>query len=66
MVILSVEVDISGRPLDVTIKQGSGHAVLDRSALLAVQRWRFVPARRGNTPVRATVNVPIRFQLMEG
>lgn len=66
VVLLTVEVDISGLPLKVTIKQGSGSLVLDQSAQRAVKQWRFAPAQRGGKPVRATVDVPIRFRLMGG
>ena len=65
VVVLAVEVDSSGLPLAVSVKRGSGYKILDRSALLTVQQWRFIPAQRGGTPVRATVNIPIRFQLMD-
>lgn len=65
-VLLTVKVDISGLPEEVTVKQGSGYAILDRSALRTVKRWRFVPAQRGGVAVRATVDVPIRFQLRDG
>ena len=38
-------------------------AVLDDAALQTVRRWRFVPARRGDTPVESWVDVPIIFRL---
>lgn len=63
IVTLSVAVDESGQPLDVQIKSSSGYSVLDRCAVEAVQRWRFVPARRGGRNVAANVEVPIRFGL---
>ena len=36
---------------------------LDRAALSAVKRWRFVPARRGSEAVAGRVIVPIHFNL---
>ncbi len=36
---------------------------VDRAAEQAVSRWRFVPAKRGDTPVEAWVLVPIVFKL---
>ena len=36
---------------------------LDRAAEDAVARWRFVPARRGESAVEAWVLVPIVFKL---
>jgi protein TonB len=36
---------------------------LDEAAVSAVEGWRFVPAKRGDTPVASTVMVPINFKL---
>ncbi|HMV18064.1 MAG TPA: energy transducer TonB, partial [Rhodocyclaceae bacterium] len=52
-----------GQPLDVGIAQSSGFARLDEAARAAVARWRFVPARQGDQPVVASVQVPIVFTL---
>lgn len=62
-VILSVQVSASGASHTVLLKRSSGHAVLDDAALQTVRRWRFVPARRGDTPVESWVDVPIIFRL---
>jgi len=62
-VVLSVEVDETGRGRSVAVKQSSGHKLLDDAALAAVRGWRFVPGMRGNTPIAAQVDVPIRFRL---
>ncbi len=48
------------------IAESSGFDVLDDAALETVRRrWRFIPARRGGTPVESWVLVPIRFALTE-
>jgi protein TonB len=65
MVLLAVEVMADGRPGEIRVKKSSGYALLDESALNAVQRWRFEPARRMNTPLAMTVEVPVRFYLKE-
>ncbi|MEW6332344.1 MAG: energy transducer TonB [Pseudomonadota bacterium] len=62
-VLLSVHVGADGASEEVRLKRSSGHAVLDGAALQTVQRWRFVPARRGDTPVESWVDVPILFRL---
>ena len=62
-VLLSVRVTPQGLPEAVDIRQGSGHARLDEAALAAVRQWRFVPARRGETPVMSSVLVPIDFRV---
>lgn len=62
-VILRVQVTASGLPSQVLILNSSGVDSLDEAALEAVQRWKFVPAKQGETPVAAWVNVPIQFTL---
>lgn len=63
LVVLRVQVGVAGAPEQVAVAQTSGALVLDEAALKAVQGWKFVPARRGDTPVAHAVDVPIRFQL---
>jgi periplasmic protein TonB len=62
-VLLRVVVRPDGTPDSVVLRQSSGSARLDEAALEAVRKWRFVPARQGNTPVSAAVIVPIVFSL---
>lgn len=62
-VLLHVQVSADGRCAAVQLKRSSGHAVLDEAALQAVKTWRFIPARQGDRPVNAWVDVPIRFNL---
>lgn len=62
-VVLRVLVSLDGAATRVELERSSGSATLDSAALDAVQRWRFVPARRGATPVEAWVKVPVVFRL---
>lgn len=62
-VLLRVEVLSNGRVGEIEVKRSSGHEVLDRSAMTAVKQWKFIPARKGETPVPAWVHIPIAFQL---
>jgi protein TonB len=62
-VVLRVFVSEDGRAAQVQLKTSSKHPRLDEAALEAVRRWRFVPARRGDTAVSAWVLVPISFSL---
>lgn len=62
-VILRVLVSPAGLPTEIKLAQSSQSSLLDDAALRAVRRWRFVPGRRGDTPVAAWVEVPIRFRL---
>jgi protein TonB len=62
-VVLRVLVTAVGLPERVELRTSSGSPRLDGAALQAVQRWKFVPARQGETPVSAWVLVPILFTL---
>ena len=65
-VLLNVRVLPNGKPEEVTIFRSSGHKVLDKAALKAVKRWKFVPAQRGFKAVSSWVKVPIEFRLEGG
>lgn len=62
-VLLRVKVSAQGLSDDVTVEQSSGHEILDEAAIEAVKKWRFIPAKRGETPVASSVIVPIDFKL---
>jgi len=62
-VVLRVEVLISGRVGQIEIKKSSGYELLDRSALTTVKQWRFIPAKKDESPIPLWVNIPVKFQL---
>lgn len=62
-VLLRVRVEPNGRPSQVEVRTTSGSPRLDQSALEAVSRWRFIPAKRGDEPIADWVLVPIVFNL---
>ena len=62
-VTLRVLVSVSGTADEVQIRASSGFVRLDEAARDTVQRWRFVPARRGAQPVPAWVLIPVTFGL---
>lgn len=62
-VLLLVLVTPQGAPERVEIQHSSGFPRLDEAALAAVRKWRFVPARRGEQLVAASVVVPLTFRL---
>lgn len=62
-VLLRVVVSAEGRAESVEIERSSGSSRLDRAALDAVRKWKFVPAKQGDSAVRAEVLVPINFDL---
>lgn len=66
-VLLLVTIGVDGRPEAVQVQRGSGHGVLDRSAVEQVQRrWRFRPLIENGLPVRSRALVPIYFNLAQG
>ena len=62
-VVLRVQVTPEGGAASVEIKTSSGSQRLDDSALRTVRNWKFIPAKRGGTPVESWVLVPIIFKL---
>ena len=62
-VLLRVKVTAEGQPAAVDLEKSSNFERLDDAARQVVARWRFVPARRGDEAVEATVIVPIVFRL---
>lgn len=60
---LLVKVSVEGYSEKVTVHSSSGHDVLDEAAIEAVEKWRFIPAKRGDTPIASSVIVPINFTL---
>ena len=60
---LLVKVSAEGDSEEITVQTSSGHDVLDEAAVEAVEKWKFIPAKRGDTPVASSVIVPINFVL---
>lgn len=63
VVLISAKILADGSVGELGIKRSSGHNILDRSALKAVKKWKFEPARRMGCPVIMWVDVPVRFAL---
>ena len=62
-VVLRVKVGDSGAVEKISVKQGSGHEVLDQAALSAVKKWKFQPATIGGLKVADTIDLPVVFSL---
>lgn len=62
-VLLRVKVSAYGLSEVVTVQRSSGHEILDESAIAAVEKWQFIPAKRGTAAVACSVIVPIIFTL---
>ncbi len=59
---LLVTIDESGQVTDARVTQSAGHG-FDEAALAAVRQWTFEPARRGGTPIRASIQLSYPFAL---
>ncbi len=65
VVLLHLNIDKQGNVVEAAVKESSGHAMLDSQALQTIQHWKFQPAKNGNFPVSAVVNLPIKFDLRQ-
>jgi len=62
-VLLKVLVNAKGDAENVEIEKSSRFDRLDQAAINAVQRWRFIPAHKGEQALSAFVLVPVNFSL---
>jgi TonB family protein len=61
--VLRVTVSPLGRPSILKVLESSGHALLDVAAMKAIKGWHFQPARRGKSPIKASIDLPVVFRL---
>jgi len=62
-VLLSVEIDDSGSPVNVQVVRSLGLG-LDERAIEAVKQWRFRPAMKNGQPVAIQITVEVNFRLL--
>jgi len=62
-VLFDVHILPDGSVGEIKLKRSSGFARLDEAALQAVRHWRYVPARRGDTPIPYWYVPPIIFAI---
>ena len=62
-VMLRVLVGTDGLPQQVELQTSSGYDRLDKAAIAAVQRWKFVPGTRNGVPEAMWNRVPVNFVL---
>ncbi|MCL6270302.1 energy transducer TonB [Sansalvadorimonas sp. 2012CJ34-2] len=63
IVILDVKLDTRGSIVSMTVEKTSGYKILDKAALTAVRRWRFLPLMENGQAMRSQVRIPVRFKL---
>ena len=60
-VIIQAEIDSEGNVSEIKVLESSGFKVLDDASLETLKKWKFTPAKLGNTFVDDTVNIPVKF-----
>lgn len=65
-VVLLIAIDKIGQAARVEVQRSSGYLILDESALTAVRRWKFIPARAAGVPADSLASLRVRFALKEG
>jgi TonB family protein len=62
-ILLQAKISAQGSVESLTIRQSTGHDVLDQSATKAVRQWHFHPQKVNGNPVAVTVELPVKFSL---
>ncbi len=65
-VVIDVYVLENGSVGKLKLLKASGFKVLDESAITAVKKWEFIPAKNKGVSVSTWVKVPISFKLISG
>ncbi len=63
VVLLFLQINERGVPIQINLKRSSGSSVLDRAAFNSVADWKFKPGMVGGIPVKSEIVIPIRFRL---
>ena len=63
LVLLKACISTGGTLDGLEIRQGSGYLRLDQVALQTVKQWKFIPAKKGSTPIPMCYELPIKFTL---
>ena len=61
--ILRITVSDNGKPSSIKVIKTSGHQILDQAAIDAVWNWQFQPAKKRGLAVKASIDLPVVFQL---
>ncbi|MCA9423197.1 MAG: energy transducer TonB [Nitrospira sp.] len=64
-VVLRTHISAEGTVKHAAVQESSGFSLLDDSAVQAVKGWAFEPAKNGEFAVASTVDLPIRFDLLQ-
>ena len=61
MVVLEIDIDATGKPVNVEVVQSEPSGVFDRATVDAVRQWQFTPQMDNGKPVPGRVRVPVEF-----
>ncbi|MBS41474.1 MAG: hypothetical protein CMM83_07145 [Rhodospirillales bacterium] len=61
--ILRITVSDNGKPFSIKVIKTSGHQILDQAAINAIWNWQFQPAQKRGLAVKASIDLPVVFQL---
>ena len=64
-VVLRTQITADGIVKNATVQESSGFSLLDESAVQSVKSWLFEPAKNGEFAIASTVDLPIRFDLLQ-
>lgn len=64
-VVLRTQITADGVVKNAIVQESSGFSLLDESAVQSVKNWLFEPAKNGEFAVASTVDLPIRFDLLQ-
>jgi protein TonB len=65
VVVLSVDVSVSGKGSNIKVIQSSGHTRLDKAAVKALSKTRFSPAMQFDRPITSTLTQTFNFRLTD-
>jgi protein TonB len=60
---LNLMVDAHGKPFEVSVVDSSGNPVFDKTAIAAVEKWTFEPARMGTQPIEGSTDFKMLFSV---
>jgi TonB family protein len=63
LVLLKACISANGAIDSLDLKQGSGYPRLDQVAIQTVKQWKFIPAKKGSTPIPMCYELPVKFIL---
>jgi TonB family protein len=65
-IVLMFEVDERGFVYNPEVVGAEPVGIFEESALSAITKFKFIPAKRNNVPVKSTVYLPIKYEINKG